>query len=156
MKKTLLPILLVSVFVVPFISGNALATWYPPHDWETAFNVAGFEATATLTWEFESCEWVCVRTDADIYYRSTSPPSARPGSIDEGSLVVTTTWTIGEGEEPGPHAMGNCHAEAEFWSEINPAAKRGVNHGDIDLFWTDDDGTRYDMFSWSFNVKHLN
>ncbi len=143
---------MVSIFVLPFISGNALATWYPPHDWETAFNVKGYEATATLTWEFESCQWVCVRTDADIYYRHTSPPSARPGGIDVGSLVVTSEWEGPSGE----HELGNCHAEAQFWSYIKETAKRGTNHGDIDLFWIDDDGTRYDMFSWSFNVKHVN
>lgn len=150
MKKRILLLLVSSVLMLPFLSSGALATWEPPTEYDTGVKFEGTEGWPTLTWVFPACEYVCVRTDADIDYRHTTPPSARPGWIDEESVVVTTSWS----GPTGYHAVGTCDAQAQFWSEINPEANHGVNHGDIMVFYVDDDGNLYDMFSWSFNVRH--
>ena len=142
MKKTILPVLLVSLFVLPFMSNNALATVGELLDYDTGIKADAPSDTVVLSWEIEACQWAADNADIEVTYRHTSPPKARNGEgfyMPDPPIIDTTV------------TGGIWYGSITFDSEISSSAKRGVNHGDITISWPSGP-----TFTWSFNVQHSN
>ncbi len=139
----ILLVVMVSFLALPLASNSAVATVGDVWDYDTGIKVTGTDALVTLTWVGEACKpaYVHGNTVLEIEYSHTTPKNAQPGSFDLPA-------TIGETFE---YENGEWvwYGSAQFWSHINPDAKRGVNHGHITITWYNGD-----VWSWSFNVMH--
>lgn len=146
MKKLLLPLVLISLFAMPFFSTSALATGGDLVDYDTGVKVAGTESTVRISWEMTGCVYIMTRANVDIDYRHTTPKSAVPGGFDLSGMTIGGYFE----ENPSDPDAGTWYGYVEFTSYIHPDAKRGTNHGDITIYWS----PAYPEVSWSFNVLH--
>ena len=138
MKKTLLAFLAISLLVMPFVSNTAQASVYEMTEYDTGIKATAPQDKVNLTWEFEACYWAWYYGVAEIEYKDTSPKRAGPGGFEnaeQGGYWENDVW----------------YGWVEFDSQIKDGAKRGTNHGDITITFSNG---YPQVLEWSFNVRH--